>query len=873
MDAHARSRMPPPHQTPKLSSRSTPLVPKTPSHMKSPPLTTSHNGNTPHHTSGSISHVLSPKEGGGSTRLKIKSATTPEAKSRLLVKPIPAGVKAQMQRNSNNELLATPSVRLVNRAKTPNYEPTLADEGWMSADSHQVNSNPTMMDFDDYENEMAETEAVLVSVRVRPPNPVELRSDAGCVWTMPEHDQHLLKLAKGTEGTREDRDWIFDRILPPHSDNGRVYGTSARRHVRSAMEGYNAVIFAYGQTASGKTHTLSGSSSEPGIIPLSITDLFSQIRSTPDREFLLRASYLELYNETIIDLLSPSGSSTGAELHLSEGKKGVIINGLTEIAVRSELDVKRLLRSGEDRRKVGATDWNSRSSRSHCVFRITIESRSRNSAVEEPPIGARTPGGRLKTAGDKMTRISTLSIIDLAGSEKHTSSKERNAEGKHINQSLLTLKLVISKLADLASKRNVTHVPYRDSKLTRLLQNSLSGDALISVICTVSPSHLNLAESISTLAFAQGLKRVVLKAQKKEVVDPQALIQQYQNEIAELRAQLLEKETVGGNKNEREKNEAMEKRLNELKSMILTSVTVNSPDMNDNTAMVPPSPAKMKYPKLEYDRPSAELLEELHAEQLHRAELEDEVARLKAELATRPIEPNKEIVTLRNEVAELRLIADDYERHLLEPSRKVRADVEKEFNDKMKNLENQLDSKKIWANRLDENVRFITQENKALEMRCKEAESKVTQIIEFINLALSPSNSNDHSGLLPISEEESDYASSTPPIFNINQSDELPALVVTDDFSPSPLMMGNNGKSTLTLSASKMRATFSQMDLANFNDKFGTLSMSGRGNNNNGLINKQQHNRGLGISNHKMLREESNFALAEIAAGDDDEYY
>ncbi|WVW85104.1 hypothetical protein I302_107141 [Kwoniella bestiolae CBS 10118] len=836
MDAHARARMPPPHQTPKISSR---FAPKTPSHMKSPPLTTSHNGNTPHHPEP-LSQVLSPKEGAsGSTRLKIKSATTPEAKSRLLVKPI--GARAQTPHRAN-DLLSTPSVRLVNRSNTPNYEPTLADEGWMSADTHPVEGG--MVDFEEYDNELAETEAVLVSVRVRPPNPVELRSDAGCVWTMPEHDQHLLKLAKGTEGTREDRDWIFDRILPPHSDNGRVYGTSARRHVRSAMEGYNAVIFAYGQTASGKTHTLSGSTMEPGIIPLSISDLFSQIRSTPDREFLLRASYLELYNETIIDLLSPT---VGAELHLSEGKKGVVINGLTEVGVRSESDVKKLLRSGEDRRKVGATDWNARSSRSHCVFRITIESRSRNSAIEEAPIGARTPGGRLKAAGEKMTRISTLSIIDLAGSEKHTSSKERNAEGKHINQSLLTLKLVISKLADLASKRNVTHVPYRDSKLTRLLQNSLSGDALISVICTVSPSSLNLAESISTLAFAQGLKRVVLKAQKKEVVDPQALIQQYQNEIAELRAQLREKEIHGGNKNEREKNDAMEKRLNELKSMILTSVNVNSPNPEDNTAMIPPSPAKMKYPKLEYDRPSAELLEELHAEQLHRAELEDEVARLKAELATRPVEPNKEIVGLRNEVAELRLIADDYERHLLEPSRKVRADVEKEFADKMKTLENQLDSKKIWANRLDENVRFITQENKALEARCLEAESKVHQIIEFINLALSPS---DPDALPPILEDDREP---TP-------ERELPTLVVSDDFSPS--LPTSGGKSTLTLSASKMRATFSQMDLMNFNDKFGTLTVSGKGKGGKGL--------GIGGWGGKMLREESSFALAEVAGDDDD---
>lgn len=135
-----------------------------------------------------------------------------------------------------------------------------------------------------------------------------------------------------------------------------------------AMEGYNALIFAYGQTASGKTHTLSGSPSEPGIIPLSIRDLFAQIRSSPDREFLLRASYLELYNEALLDLLSTDGK----ELSLSEGKKKgeVIVNGLTEIAVRTEEDVKRLLSVGEENRSVGRTDWNSRSSRSHCVFRL-----------------------------------------------------------------------------------------------------------------------------------------------------------------------------------------------------------------------------------------------------------------------------------------------------------------------------------------------------------------------------------------------------------------------------------------------------------------------------------------------------------------------
>ncbi|TYJ58389.1 hypothetical protein B9479_000935 [Cryptococcus floricola] len=810
-----RTRQQVPQATPKVASRARAIFgPKTPS-AKPHPLS-SHNSNT--HDVPALPHGISPKDGMSSVKLKIKSSTTPEARSRVLVKPMGSKLPG-----AGSRPVATPSMKLVTRTPQARHEDVFADQ-WMSAPAEA--SDAVMPAYDEYQQDLAETEAVQVSIRVRPANDMELRTDSRCVWTMPDHDPHVLKLAKGTEGSREDRDWLFDRILQPHCNNSNAYHTSARTHVRSAMEGYNAVIFAYGQTASGKTHTLTGSPSEPGIIPLAISDLFSQIRSTPDREYLLRASYIELYNETIFDLLHPNH---GHELHLSETKKGITINGLTESPVRNEYDVRQLLRSGEEKRRVGATDWNSRSSRSHCVFRISIESRARSSSGEETP---RTPGH-----GDKTTRSSTLSIIDLAGSEKHTSSKERNAEGRHINQSLLTLKLVISKLADLASKRNVTHIPYRDSKLTRLLQNSLSGDALISVICTVSPSGLNLAESISTLAFAQGLKRVVLKAQKKEVVDPHALIQQYQNEIAELKAQLAAKDagagTVGpkASKNEKENNEAMEKRLNELKSMILTSVNVKTPNLGDQAMMPPASPAKMKYPKLDYDRPSAELQEELHAEQLCRAELEDEVARLRAELATRPLEPNAHIVQLQNEVSELKLIADDYERHLLEPSRKVREDVEKEFRSKMKTLENQLDSKKIWANRLDENVRFLSTENKQLKARSVEAEAKVSQIIEWINLALLP-----------------------PGMATASSADQpLGSLVVSDDFSPVP-SVNTSAKNTLTLSASKMRATFSQMDLANFNDKFGTLTMGGNG------------GRGLGSD---LVREESHFDLAEVASDDE----
>lgn len=588
------------------------------------------------------------------------------------------------------------------------------------------------------------------------------------------------------------------------------------------MEGYNAVVFAYGQTASGKTFTLTGSPTNPGIIPLAISDLFAQIRATPDREFLLRASYLELYNETIIDLLSPEA---GRELSISEGrKKGeIIINGLTECAVRTEDEVRKLIRLGEERRKVGGTDWNQRSSRSHCVFRIVIESRTASD-------GTRTPGR------DKTTRISTLSIIDLAGSERHTSSKERNAEGKHINQSLLTLKLVISKLADMASKRQVTHVPYRDSKLTRLLQPSLSGDALISVICTISPAYVNLAESISTLSFAQGLKRVMLSAQRKEVVDPEALIQQYQSEIADLKALLREKELTPTNtatsKSDRrktqQKNQEMESRLNELKSLILTSASIDvaSHAAGSATPMARPlSPTKLKYPKLDLAKSTSGLQEELHSAELRITEQEDEIARLKAELDVRPVNPDERCLKLQDEVNQLRMIADDYERHLREPSRKVREDVDKEWNAKHKKVLDQLESKTIWANRLHNNMIVIEEEKRMLHTRCKEAEAKVLAVFEWVNAALTE-DSDD--------VEEYPYSSASP----FTPSSTAAATTPTAKLPPGhgdfgPGVAGAAEKlASLTMNASRMRKSgVNQRDLqTEFKDWFqGSLSRPPRG--------------------------------------------
>jgi centromeric protein E len=185
------------------------------------------------------------------------------------------------------------------------------------------------------------------------------------------------------------------------------------------MQGYNAVCFAYGQTGSGKSHTMTGTPAAPGVVPLAVEEIFQIIRKETDREWVLRASYLELYNETLVDLLTPAGSCAG-EIQILNGKKEgeVQINGLTEMIVTNVAEVKKVLNIGDGRRRTGCTDWNERSSRSHSVFRVVseivsdcayilslwfqvIESRSKSSGEDD------STNGRLK-AKNRATRISTL---------------------------------------------------------------------------------------------------------------------------------------------------------------------------------------------------------------------------------------------------------------------------------------------------------------------------------------------------------------------------------------------------------------------------------------------------------------------------------
>ncbi|XP_021866877.1 kinesin-like protein KIN-7O [Spinacia oleracea] len=316
----------------------------------------------------------------------------------------------------------------------------------------------------------------------------------------------------------------FDRVFGDDCKTKEVYETRTKDIVSAAVGGFNGTVFAYGQTNSGKTHTMRGSPSEPGVIPLAVRELFDIIQEVPDREFLLRMSYLEIYNEEINDLLVPEHRRL--QVHESL-ERGIFVAGLREEIVASPEQVLDFMESGESHRHIGETNMNLHSSRSHTIFRMIIESRDKAGDEE---------------SGDSCdaVRVSVLNLVDLAGSERAAKTGAegvRLKEGSHINKSLMTLGTVIKKLSEGAESQG-GHVPYRDSKLTRILQPALGGNANTAIICNITLAQIHADETKSSLQFASRALRVTNCARVNEVLTDAALLKRQKKEIEELRGKL-----------------------------------------------------------------------------------------------------------------------------------------------------------------------------------------------------------------------------------------------------------------------------------------------------------------------------------------------
>jgi len=324
----------------------------------------------------------------------------------------------------------------------------------------------------------------------------------------------------------------FDRVFGINSQQMDVYRAVVEPLINQVMQGYNCTVFAYGQTGTGKTFTMEGGEGrdEPGttwendptagIVPRALAQLFDELRLQQDAEFSVRVSYLELYNEEIFDLLSATDDTTRLRLYEDSAKKGsVIIQGLEEVQVHNKREVYEILEKGSFKRKTAETLMNAHSSRSHTVFTVTVH--LKESSME----------------GEEVLRIGKLNLVDLAGSEnigRSGAQDKRAREAGNINQSLLTLGRVITCLVE-----RTPHIPYRESKLTRLLQDSLGGRTKTSIIATISPAGINLEETMSTLDYAHRAKNIQNRPEVNQKLSKKAVLKEYTEEIERLRKDLM----------------------------------------------------------------------------------------------------------------------------------------------------------------------------------------------------------------------------------------------------------------------------------------------------------------------------------------------
>ncbi|KAL7038485.1 hypothetical protein ACKWTF_009587 [Chironomus riparius] len=475
------------------------------------------------------------------------------------------------------------------------------------------------------------SETVKVIVRCRPRNEKEEKLKCQSIVRIEECRVYLENPA---DKKAPEKQFVFDNAYDGSSHNESIYGDICYSLVESVLEGYNSTIFAYGQTGCGKSHTMQGptlsklvdgqeldpshvyESKNSGIISHSFDHLFEAISVAHDIRYLVVVSYLEIYNENIRDLLS---NDTSNNLKLKENPtEGVIVESLSRHPVHNVSECEQLLLYGAKNRKVGATLMNAGSSRSHSIFIINVEQISK------------AQQGECDTNEDVIIRKGKLNLVDLAGSEranKTGATGERMKEATKINLSLSALGNVISALVDGKTK----HVPYRDSKLTRLLQDSLGGNTKTLMVACISPADYNYEETLSTLRYASRAKNIKNKPKINE--DPKdAMLREYQEEINMLR-KLLEKSGTNG-----------------TNGVIADN---NSIDIQEQIRE-----EKLKVEK-EFEEKARKLKEEHEQQRREKEELKQNMEELKREYEQKLHEVSEKVKTEENHIPNVKVVTDE----------------------------------------------------------------------------------------------------------------------------------------------------------------------------------------------------------------------
>jgi len=558
-----------------------------------------------------------------------------------------------------------------------------------------------------------------VSIRVRPP--LNRETQEGIPFrsiALVSEDHKSISLAEyvGAEFSEieRQRQWIeepslfhlhrftFDTIFDMDSLQEDVYNITAKQAVQSVLEGYNSTIFCYGQTGTGKTYTMEGFTYESknpnrGIIQRTIQDIFNFIETTSDSntKFIIRASFLQIYNENISDLLK----SDKKNLQIREDKKkGIYVDLLSEWAVRSPLDLYALLRRGGGSRTTSSTYMNDVSSRSHAVFQITVEQMTTDKELND---------------NKAQIKVGKLNLVDLAGSERIRITGTRGQqleESKKINKSLSCLGNVINALTD---KKGKNYIPYRDSKLTRLLQDSLGGNCKTTMIATISPSEDAFSESLSTLYFAQRAKKIKNRPIINEDVNNRALIRKYETELKNLRNELELK-------NKMLKNNGLVMQLQEEKEQAL---------MDKNNAIK------------ELEKASRQFL----IEREEKLKLEKKIQMMSEQMITgghKKIEETPQFQNaLKNQLKlyENKLIEIEKQRAQLETD-KAENEGFKEILLQQKNIMNELTFK---LNERDEKIALMQQEKEAFEKNEKALQNRIIILENILTEKKIPFNINN----------------------------------------------------------------------------------------------------------------------------------